>query len=333
LNYFDSRDRTAEFFSTVNAIQKQLELQSGAVSPPAPEPIIPFSEPLQDITHKSQFTKAAQRISKGICVVSQDLEELVSLAKDRSLFNDPAHKINRLTSKVKSDINSLNKEIDALHRWASEHPSRGSRQSSLNSNAIVQNLQLELAGATKSFTEILQLRTQNMKDQNSRRKEFGSSSRASLRQRSDDERQLRQRRHGVGLSGRLLGDDELSSLDNGDDPLAAPLLPDRDLEQQQAVMPNVQDEYLSQRTAAVENIERTIVELGQMYQRLVTIVSMQEEVTLRIDENMDTALHHVKEGGKELEKYLASISGSQWLILKVFFVLMVFIVFFVVFIM
>jgi len=317
LGSFDCRDRTAEFLSTVNAIQKQVEKQERELSP---EPVVQVADPILDLTHKSQFTKAAQHISKGICHVAKDLEELVALAKDRSLFNDPAHKINKLTSKVKSDINSLNKEIDVLHRWVLENPTRG-RQSSQNSNAIVQNLQLELAGATKNFTEILQLRTQNMKDQNSRRKEFGSTNRGSIRQRN-----------GAGLSGRLLDEQELSSLDG--EALDAPLLQEPDLEQQQAVVSrNMHDEYLNQRTAAVENIERTIVELGQMYQRLVTIVSIQEEVTLRIDENMDTALHHVKEGGKELEKYLYNYSNSQWLILKIFFVLLIFIVFFIVFIM
>lgn len=317
----DARDRTEEFKNLVTKL-------AGAHVEPASideEPLLP--SPSAAIAHKSQFTKAAQHISRGIFSVSEKLERMTMLAKKKSLFDDVSPEINKLTATVKADIGTLNAEIDRLHHWVD---SRGSRQSSLNSNAIVQNLQLELANATKSFTEILQMRTQALKDQNIRRKEFeatgggGGAGTATLRQRYAP----------PSLSGRLLGEEEIASLHAVSDGQTDEYSTEAgEFEQKQIEHPHVlHDEYLSQRAQAVESIEKTIVELGQMYQRLVSIVHMQEEITLRIDEHMDTALHHVIEGETELTKHLASVSGYKWLIFKVFFILIAFIIFFMVFV-
>ena len=55
-------------------------------------------------------------------------------------------------------------------------------------------------------------------------------------------------------------------------------------------------------------------------------------MTMRIDENVEDALANVDAGQAQLLKYLNTISSNRWLIMKVFFVLMVFLVFFLVFI-
>ena len=61
-------------------------------------------------------------------------------------------------------------------------------------------------------------------------------------------------------------------------------------------------------------------------------VQEQGEVAIRIDENVDDALANVDSAQTQLLKYLNSISSNRWLIMKVFFVLMIFLVIFVVFI-
>ncbi len=61
-------------------------------------------------------------------------------------------------------------------------------------------------------------------------------------------------------------------------------------------------------------------------------VQEQGEMAMRIDENVDDALANVDAGQAQLLKYLNTISSNRWLIMKVFFVLMVFLVFFLVFI-
>lgn len=52
----------------------------------------------------------------------------------------------------------------------------------------------------------------------------------------------------------------------------------------------------------------------------------------RIDANMDSALDNIDRGHGELLKYYDSISGSRWLILKIFAVLLAFLIFFMIFV-
>lgn len=55
-------------------------------------------------------------------------------------------------------------------------------------------------------------------------------------------------------------------------------------------------------------------------------------MAVRIDENIEETLQNVEGAQAHLLKYLNTISSNRWLIMKIFAVLMVFLVFFVVFI-
>ena len=61
-------------------------------------------------------------------------------------------------------------------------------------------------------------------------------------------------------------------------------------------------------------------------------VQEQGELAIRIDENVDDTLANVDSAQAQLLKYLNSISSNRWLIMKVFFVLMLFLIIFVVFV-
>lgn len=58
----------------------------------------------------------------------------------------------------------------------------------------------------------------------------------------------------------------------------------------------------------------------------------QGELTVRIDENVEETLANVDSAQAQLLKYLNSISSNRWLIMKVFFVMLAFLIFFIVFI-
>jgi len=93
-----------------------------------------------------------------------------------------------------------------------------------------------------------------------------------------------------------------------------------------------QDQYLSARSEALQNVERTITELGGIFQQLATMVAEQGEMAVRIDENVERSVANVDSAQTQLLKYLNSISSNRWLIMKIFGVLISFLVFFVVFI-
>lgn len=102
-------------------------------------------------------------------------------------------------------------------------------------------------------------------------------------------------------------------------------------QQQQQVVP-LQDSYMQSRAEALQNVESTIHELSNIFNQLATLVSQQGEVAIRIDENMDDTLANVEGAQGALLKYLNSISSNRWLMIKIFFVLMFFLMVFLFFV-
>lgn len=88
---------------------------------------------------------------------------------------------------------------------------------------------------------------------------------------------------------------------------------------------------MSERHTAIETIETTIAELGQIFQQLAHMVAGQGETIQRIDENVEDALIHVEKGQDQLMKYWNSVSSNRWLMAKIFSILIVFIFIFSIF--
>lgn len=125
---------------------------------------------------------------------------------------------------------------------------------------------------------------------------------------------------------------------------------------QQRVFADETESYLQSRSDAVQSIESTIVELGGIFQQLAVMVREQEEMVQRyvaiiflmkksdilyyylycflihrIDSNVDDAQLNVEAAHDELLRYFRSVSSNRWLMLKVFGVIIVFIVIFAIF--
>ena len=75
-----------------------------------------------------------------------------------------------------------------------------------------------------------------------------------------------------------------------------------------------------------------LAELGGIFQQLATMVAEQGELAVRIDENVNESVANVDNAQTQLLKYMNSISSNRWLIMKIFGVLISFLVFFIVFI-
>ena len=86
-----------------------------------------------------------------------------------------------------------------------------------------------------------------------------------------------------------------------------------------------QDSYIQQRSTAIESIESTIAELGQIFSQLANMVAEQRDTVQRIDADTHDIVANVEGGQRELLKVLARVSNSRWLMLKIFGVLIVFV--------
>lgn len=103
------------------------------------------------------------------------------------------------------------------------------------------------------------------------------------------------------------------------------------LQGQQMLMQDETDQYLHTRAETMQNIESTIVELGGIFQQLAHMVKEQEEMVERIDTNIQDVELNVEAAHGEIVKYFQSISSNRWLMIKIFAVLILFFIFFVVF--
>lgn len=314
------RDRTAELTGIADRLQRQQmgASTSGNTQQPA------FSS--QTVGQASAFRERAALVGKGIQSTSQKLHQLTQLAKRTSMFDDPAREINELTMVLKQDIQGLNIQIADLQNMKGS-AADGNKQSANHTHTVVDNLRLRLKDTTKEFQEALTIRNDNLKSQTDRRSLFSAQPRA----RTDESAQFLPVRR--GKSGPLKG-----SLQGGSDDAEAstseqqPLLQQQQQHQQQLMLSAPQDNYLASRNQALHEVESAIRDIGGIFQQLAHMVEEQGELAIRIDENVDETLSNVDSAQDQLLKYLNSISSNRWLIMKIFFVLMLFLVVFVVFV-
>ncbi|KAK7922441.1 hypothetical protein WMY93_009343 [Mugilogobius chulae] len=322
------RDRTLEFQSACKSLQGR---QNG---------VQPSKPALTALRQRSDFTVMAKRIGKDLSNTFAKLEKLTILAKRKSLFDDKAVEIEELTYIIKQDINSLNKQIAQLQDLVRSRGAPGGRHIQTHSNTIVVSLQSKLASMSNDFKSVLEVRTENLKQQRSRREQFSQPpasssplmannfrSRKKGAQEPHAAREPRYDYQGYTTSkeSSVLMQDESRSL--GDvaidmDSQANPL---------QLQLIDEQDSYIQSRADTMQNIESTIVELGSIFQQLAHMVKEQEETIQRIDANVEDTQLNVEAAHTEILKYFQSVSSNRWLMIKIFLVLIVFFIIFVVF--
>jgi len=197
---------------------------------------------------------------------------------------------------------------------------KNGNQSQQHSKSVVVCLQSKLATMSSEFKQVLEVRTENLKNQRSRREKFGHNQPVpSSMPPSASSGQL---------GSVLLSDDQASN--NGSVVVDMNHVQQSRLQQQLQLIDD-QDSYVRSRTEAMENIESTIVELGQIFNQLAHMVQEQGEMVQRIDSNVEEAALSVESAHMELLKYFRNISNNRWLALKVFGILIVFFIIFIVF--
>ncbi|BAT78224.1 Syntaxin-32 protein [Vigna angularis] len=323
------RDRTLEFHSIAERLKKSGSAPNGQSSNSSR-----LEEQRSAITNQSEFNRRASKIGFGIHQTSQKLAKLAKLAKRTSVFDDPTMEIQELTGVIKQDITALNSAVVDLQLLCNSRNTNGnaSTDTTMHSTTVVDDLKTRLMGATKEFKDVLTMRTENLKGHENRRQLFsasGSKDSANpfVRQRPLATRSAASSSNAPAppwasgsSSSQLFAKKQV---DGESQPL---------LQQQQQEVAPLQDSYMQSRAEALQNVESTIHELSNIFNQLATLVSQQGEVAIRIDENMDDTLANVEGAQGALLKYLNSISSNRWLMIKIFFVLIFFLMVFLFFV-
>ncbi|VDM41893.1 unnamed protein product [Toxocara canis] len=304
------RDRTAEFRTTAKSYQMKVQANG----------YIPQESRNNLVQQSVQFNQLAKRIGRDLSHTCAKMEKLAELAKKRSLFDDRMVEVEELSQMIKQDITGLNKQIASLQEY-SKRNGMGARkeQGRGHSQLVVVGLQSKLASVSKDFQSVLEMRTENLKQQKSRREKFSQCQPVPSTLPPSVS---------TGSMGSVLLQDEANA--------SSSVAVDMDhLEkhrmQQQISLIDEQDAYVQARSSTMENIESSISELGQIFRQLASLVSEQGEVITRIDSNVEETSMNVEAAHTELVKYFHSISQNRWLMIKVFGVLIIFFIIFIVF--
>ncbi|XP_075959433.1 syntaxin-5a isoform X1 [Anarhichas minor] len=324
------RDRTLEFQSACKSLQGR---------PNGVQPSKPIHSALRQ---RSDFTVMAKRIGKDLSNTFAKLEKLTILAKRKSLFDDKAVEIEELTYIIKQDIQSLNKQIAQLQDLVRSRTAPGGRHIQTHSNTIVVSLQSKLASMSNDFKSVLDVRTENLKQQRSRREQFSqptvsssplmANNFRSRKKGAQEPHAAREPRNGYrGNTTSNLKESSVLMQDESRSMGDVAIDMDSQTNPMQLQLIDEQDSYIQSRADTMQNIESTIVELGSIFQQLAHMVKEQEETIQRIDANVEDTQLNVESAHTEILKYFQSVSSNRWLMIKIFLVLVVFFIIFVVF--
>ncbi|CAH0560850.1 unnamed protein product [Brassicogethes aeneus] len=257
----------------------------------------------------------AKNIGKNIASTYTKLEKLTLLAKRKSLFDDRTVEIQELTYIIKGDLGSLNQQIAQLQDVSKRQKNQANgKHLQSHSSSVVLALQSKLASMSTDFKQILEVRTENLRHQKSRRDQFSQGG-------------LPPPAVAGPTQGSLLYQEQDSVSINLE---SSPLITQQS-QMQAALMFDETDNYLQNRAETMQNIETTIVELGGIFQQLAHMVKEQEEMVERIDSNVEDAEMNIEAAHAQILKYFQSVSSNRWLMIKIFGVLIFFFIFFVVF--
>lgn len=297
------RDRTQEFLFACQSLQgRQVGgLQAGRAAPGPGR-------------QRSEFSLMAKRIGRDLSRTFAKLEKLTLLAKRKSLFDDKSVEIEELTYIIRQDIGSLNAQIAQLQELLRARGRPGGRHLQSHSNSVVVALQSKLASMSNDFKSVLEVRTENLKQQRSRREHFSRAPVSALAANN------------LSSPAVLQPQPQPQSQPSGAVAIEMDARPSQQLQ-----LLDEQDSYIQSRADAMQSIESTIVELGSIFQQLAHMVKEQEETIQRIDASVEDAQLNVEAAHGEILAYFRSVSSNRWLLLKIFLILIVFFIVFVVF--
>jgi syntaxin 5 len=293
---------------------------------------------------RSEFARRAADIGRGITGTMAKLERLAQLARRKTLFDDRPVEINELTFVIKQDLTSLDKSIKELQVFSPQPAPKSTgkdavAQESEHNKNVVFMLRAKLSTVGASFKETLETRTKNVQASKSRTENFLSSvgaaatppphpSHGGTPGRTDSPLyQVPGATQNAGSSMAIApwnvskgAQEDILSLDPSSGSHLQPSSTSQLLLMEEGAQSNT---YIQQRGEQIDMIERTMHELGGLFSQLAEMVTIQGEQIQRIDADTQDVVENVEGAQAELLKYWGRVKGNRMLVAKMFGVLMI----------
>lgn len=328
----DIRDRTSEFQRSVVTYKKLNKTRNKQTI-----------EETHTKPKQSEFQRNASLIAHDISETAQLLSKLAILAKRKPMFNDNPVEIAELSFLIKRKIYSVEQQLIKLNQQIHGPNAQLVKTTAGHSNNVMNLLNRKMKNISGDFKNVLEER---QKLEISNRDRWDKLS---------EQHQIQQ----AGASTNKINNSNNGTLDTSDNndrsnmnieynnsnPFMTAMMEEhaatsgqkgQSNNEQSLILPDSDsqllmmeeglsnNQYLQERNRAVETIETTIQEVGNLFQQLASMVQEQGEVIQRIDANVDDVDMNISGAQRELLKYFDRVKSNRWLAVKIFFIIFVF---------
>ncbi|GME96897.1 hypothetical protein B5S28_g1155 [[Candida] boidinii] len=306
------------------------------------------------------FSEKASLIAKDISRVTASLSKLAILARQKQLFNEQPQDMIKLTYVIKQDIFKIERNIKELQTTMNGSQQSNEPQLRTYSKNVVQLLNTKTKNISEEFKTVLEVRQRNEMLQKTRQEQilsiaknggsignndYSSNNISNNTSNNASNNNNNNNNNNNGDEDALIPYALRKKTTSSENPFLSGLTSNRDTDdpdysvpdaknqdflsipnqsQQMLLLEEQNNQYLQERNHAVESIESTINEVGNLFQQLATMVQEQGEQIQRIDTNIEDTSINIAGAQRELMKYYNHISSNRWLMVKVFGILILF---------
>ncbi|KAK2196586.1 bifunctional Target SNARE coiled-coil homology domain/SNARE/Syntaxin [Babesia duncani] len=244
---------------------------------------------------KNALDQEADTISHVLAICRSKTSELSQIAKKRGIFVEYTQTIEDLTGQIKDGLTVASNSIDKLERNIEQH-NHENHHVKLHYSNLLGLLRKDMFDITTSLKEILHERAQIIVQQENRRKLYSHNYESAVNTNAN-----KFGRRKFALQQEIESDQRV------------------DIESGETIRPS-RSVIADAKTEALANVQRAIGDLAQIFQKVTTLVTQQDEMIQRIDADTELSYNNVLNAYDELRRYYKRISNKGGLILKVTYI-------------
>merc|ERR1712087_748570 len=244
----------------------------------------------------------ALKIAASFTESEQDIVTLKDLAEANSNLRDERPKINALSVKLNADFNKREHNLSVMDTFLTQS-FRGKEKDDVvvHHKNLLNVLFSKQSALKKAFAATQDLYITNLQQMKQQRKQFGFAEHRARRRpkwrtfhamRNKNEQMMEQTQTQIQTQAQLLVADDTA--------------------------------YNERRAIEAEHVEREITTIAGMLSQLAEMVHGQGQTLGQISNNISDSIENMDSTIFELQKYLAKLDGSQWLMIKIFALLIFF---------
>ena len=242
--------------------------------------------------------------------------------------------MNRLVVRIKTSIENLHSRLESAERGLKQSKKTQAGQEAAN---LVLSLQTEFAETATGFQKVLQQRTENLKETEAMQKEIYD-----MEEIPDMSLPTPGDMPTLDLTSSLMAAGEPTGSSSNRTATAAasyysnetPLTPldIQRMDQEQGLAQElIPQDYLAARADAMSTVETHIVELSGIFQRLAGLVQEHKEMVQRVEDNVEEANANIFQSMSVLTDTLDNLRSNRSLAIRLFSILVAFIIMFIIF--